>query len=585
MRIFGRLGFVVAVGVAGLFPGSSQGAAADETFRSHVVVCQQEDAAVAGRDVIRRGGNAIDAAVATAFALQVTHPAAGNIGGGGFIVAYLTASKEVVTVDFREMAPAAATERMYLTEDDKLIPHHRAGPLAAGVPGTVRGLGLAHAKYGKLPWADLVQPAVKLARDGFIITETLARSLNGQIFPRGQVDPTTVPEDLGPQGDRLADFAASVAAYRKPDSKPWEAGDRLIQPDLAATLEPDRHRRPRRVLYRGDRPENRQAHMKDLGGLVTMADLAAYQAKLRPPVHGTFKGFDVYGMGPVASGGILIVEMLNILERYDLKADGRQSPKTIHRVTEAMRRGFFTRATEIADPDFVDVPVAKLISKEYANTLAATITDQATPSASLAPFPIIGAEGTHTTHLSTLDDQGNAVAMTYTLEEGYGSKSVVAGAGFLLNNEMGDFNLIPGRTDTNGRVGTVPNRIAPRKRMLSSMSPTLILKDGKVRVVTGSPGGRTIPNTTLWVILNVLEFGLSPREAVSGLRTHHQWFPDTLALEGTWDDTTLEALKAMGYKVRTGGVQGDAHTIIIDEKGTIHGVPDLRRKTSRAAGD
>ena len=584
MRVFGRLGLVVAMEVAGLNLGSSPGAVADETFRSHVVVCQQEDAAVAGRDVIRRGGNAIDAAVATAFALQATHPAAGNIGGGGFIVAYLAASKEVVTVDFREMAPAAATERMYLTADDTLIPHHRAGPLAAGVPGTVRGLGLAHSKYGKLPWADLVQPAAQLAREGFVITETLARSLNGQLFPRGLVDPTTVPEDLGPQGDRLADFAASVAAYRKLDGKPWEAGDRLIQPDLAATLAriatggPDE-------FYTGETARKIVQHMTDLGGLVTMADLAAYQAKLRPPVHGTFKGFDVYGMGPVASGGILIVEMLNILERYDLKADGRQSPRTIHRVAEAMRRGFFTRATEIADPDFVAVPVARLISKEYANTLAATINDQATPSANLAPFPIVGAEGTHTTHLSTLDDQGNAVALTYTLEEGYGSKSVVPGAGFLLNNEMGDFNLIPGRTDTNGRVGTVPNRIAPRKRMLSSMSPTLILKAGKVRIITGSPGGRTIPNTTLWVILNVLEFGLTPREAVDALRTHHQWFPDVLSVEGTRDDTTLEALKAMGHNLRTGGIQGDAHTIIVDEKGTIHGVPDLRRKTSRAAGD
>ena len=588
MRGFWRVGQVVAawaVGMAvGLGTGSDSRAADDATFRSHVVVCQQEDAANAGRDVIRAGGNAVDAAVATAFALQVTHPAAGNIGGGGFIVAYLAGPNEVVTIDFREMAPAAATERMYLTDDNKLIPRHRAGPRAAGVPGTVRGLGLAQARYGKAAWGDLVRPAVALARDGFLITETLARSLNGQIFPRDQVDPTGVPEDLGPQGDRLADFAASIAAYRKPDGKLWQAGDRLIQPDLAATLEriatigPDE-------FYTGETARKLVAHMRDLGGLVTMEDLAAYQAKVRPPVHGTFKGFDVYGMGPVASGGIAIVQMLNILERYDLKADGRESPRTLHRVTEAMRRGFFTRATEIADPDFVNIPLDRLISKEYADTLASTITDQATPSASLAPFPIIGAEGTHTTHLSTLDAQGNAVALTYTLEEGYGSKSVVAGAGFLLNNEMGDFNLIPGRTDTNGRVGTVPNRIVPRKRMLSSMSPTLILKDGKVRVVTGSPGGRTIPNTTLWVILNVLEFGLSPRAAVDAQRTHHQWFPDVLALEGTWEPSILNALKAMGYKLRTGGIQGDAHSIIIDEDGTIHGVPDSRRKTSRAAGD
>ena len=580
---FAQVGLIVA-GMMALQAGRTAIGAAEDTFRSQVVVCQQGDAAVAGRDVLRRGGNAIDAAIATAFALQVTHPAAGNIGGGGFIVAYLAATREVVTVDFREMAPAAATERLYLTADNTLIPHHRAGPLAAGVPGTVRGLGLAHARYGKLAWADLVRPAVTLARDGFVISDTLARSLNGQVLPRGTVDSGGVPEDLGPQGDRLADFAASVAAYRKPDGGPWAGGDRLIQADLAATLEriaaggPDE-------FYAGETARKLVAHMKNLGGLITLDDLAAYQARVRPPVHGTFKGFDIYGMGPVASGGILIVQMLNILERYDLKADGPQAPRTVHRVTEAMRRGFFTRATEVADPDFVAVPVDRLTSKAYADILAASVTDRATLSASLASFPILDAEGTHTTHLSTLDSQGNAVALTYTLEEGYGSKSVVAGAGFLLNNEMGDFNLIPGRTDVTGRVGTVPNRIVPRKRMLSSMSPTLVLKDGKVRVVTGSPGGRTIPNTTIWVILNILEFGLSPRDAVNGRRTHHQWFPDTLALEGEWDQATLDALAAMGHKLRTGGIQGDAHTIVVDAAGTIHGVPDLRRKTSQAAGD
>ena len=565
-------------------PWPTRSGAAEETFRSRVVVCLQEDAAVAGRDAMRRGGNAIDSAVATAFALAVTHPAAGNIGGGGFIVAYLAGSKEVVTVDFREMAPAASTERMYLGPDGNPLPNHRVGPRAAGVPGTVRGLGLAHAKYGKAPWADLVRPAVALARDGFVISDTLARSLNAQLFPRNAVDPVNVPEDLEPQGDRLADFAASVRAFRKPDGTPWQAGDRLIQPDLAATLEriavggPDE-------FYAGQTARKLVEHMMNLGGLVSLDDLAAYQAKLRPPVHGTYKGFDVYGMGPPGSGGIVILQMLNILERFDLKADGPRSPRTIHRVTEAMRRGFFTRATEVADPDFVDVPVDRLISKSFADGLASTITDRVTPSAGLAPFPILGAEGTHTTHLSTLDDQGNAVALTYTLEEGYGSKSVVAGAGFLLNNEMGDFNLIPGRTESNGRVGTPANIIAPRKRMLSSMSPTIVMKEGKVRVVTGSPGGRTIPNTTLWVILNVLEFGLNPREAVAAARTHHQWFPDVLSLEGDWYKATLDALKEMGHRFKTGGVQGDAHTIVIDEAGTIHGAPDPRRKTSVAAGD
>ncbi len=559
--------------------------AADDTSRSRVVVCQQEDAAVAGREAMRRGGNAIDAAVATAFALAVTHPEAGNIGGGGFLVAYLADAREVVTVDFREAAPKAATERMYLGADGKPLPGHRAGPRAAGVPGTVRGLGLAHAKWGKCPWADLVKPAATLARDGFPISGSLARSLNAQVFPKAPADGPGVPEGLGSDPDRLADFADSLLAFRKPDGHPWRAGDRLFQRDLADTLDRIASQGPDE-FYAGLTAREIVAHMAKLGGLVTLDDLAAYQAKVRPPVRGSFRGFDVYGMGPPSSGGIVILQALNILGRFDLKADGPKTSKTLHRVTEAMRRGFYTRATAIGDPDFVEVPIDRLISKPYADDLARTITDRATPSARLAPFPILPREGEHTTHLSTLDDRGNAVALTYTLEEGYGSKSVVAGAGFLLNNEMGDFNLIPGRTESDGRIGTPANRIAPAKRMLSSMSPTLVLKGGQVRVVTGSPGGRTIPNTTLWVLLNLLEFGLSPTDAVAAPRTHHAWFPDVLSLEGTaWDPQVRRELAARGHALKVGGVQGDAHTIVVDEAGAIHGVADPRRETSRAVGD
>ena len=327
--------------------------------------------------------------------------------------------------------------------------------------------------------------------------------------------------------------------------------------------------------------------MEKHGGLITLDDLAAYQAKARPPIHGTYKGFDVYGMGPPASGGILIVQMLNILERYDLKADGPRSPRTLHRVTEAMRRGFYTRATAIADPDFVAVPVDRLISKAYADELAEVDRRRRHARApawprSRSPTP----EGTHTTHLSTLDAQGNAVALTYTLEEGYGSKSVVEGAGFLLNNEMGDFNLIPGRTDSAGRIGTPPNLIAPGKRMLSSQSPTIVLKDGKVRLVTGSPGGRTIPNTTLWVVLNVLEFGMTPGRPSTRRGPTTSGSPTSCRSKGqSWTPATREALAQMGHKLKVGGTQGDAHTIAVDPDGTIHGVPDPRRRTSRAAGD
>ena len=246
--------------------------------------------------------------------------------------------------------------------------------------------------------------------------------------------------------------------------------------------------------------------MEGHGGLITRDDLRAYQAKLRPPVHTTFRGFDVYSIGPSSSGGVVLCQMLNILERYDLKADGRESPRTIHRVTEAMRRAFYTRATQLADPDFNVIPVDELTSKAYADKLAQSIGEKATPSQELAPFAVTAAEGDHTTHLSTIDQSGNAVALTYTLEDSYGAKAVVAGAGFLLNNEMGDFNLIPGRTDSTGRIGTTPNQIAPHKRMVSSQTPTLVLKEGRARLVTGSPGGRTIPNTVLWVVLNLIEF-------------------------------------------------------------------------------
>lgn len=559
-----------------------------QTFTKHVAVAQEGNAADVGRDVLRKGGSAADAAVATAFALAVTHPAAGNLGGGGFLVAYDAAKKAVLTIDFREVAPQAATERMYLGPDGKLLPRHRAGAWAAAVPGTVRGLALAHSRLGKLGWADLVRPAARLAREGFSVSAELARSLNGQLFERAAAagSDEARKDDLSGRPDRLADFPESVAAFRKPDGSRWQAGDRLVQPDLADTLDriaadgPDE-------FYKGRTARLVAQYMAEHHGLVTLDDLAAYQAKERPPVHTTYRGCDVYGMGPPSSGGIVVLEMLNILERFDLKADGPQSALTLHRMTEAMRRAYFTRATAVADPDVVDVPVAKLTSKEYADELAGSIGARATPSARLAPFPILGAESEHTTHLSTLDGQGNAVALTYTLEEGYGSKAVVAGAGFLLNNEMGDFNLIPGRTDTSGRIGTPANLIAPGKRVLSSQAPTLVLRDGKVRLVTGSPGGRTIPNTVLWVVLNVLEFGRAPREAVDAPRTHHPWFPEVLALEGSsWPAETLDALKAMGHQVRRGGIQGDAHSIVVDlPSGAIHGVADRRRATAKASGD
>lgn len=568
-----------------------------ERFSRHVVVAQEAEAADVGREVLRRGGTAVDAAVATAFALAVTHPAAGNLGGGGFLVAYDSGRRKVQTFDFRETAPRASTPTMYLGPDGRLVKHHRAGARAAGVPGTVRGLAAAHAALGSLPWSDLVRPAVRLASEGFVVSEELAGSLNAQLFPRRRdrgPETTSNPalrarrDDLWADEDHLADFPESVAAFRKPDGSPWKAGDRLVQRDLAATLDRIATHGPDE-FYTGKTADLIAAYNASHGGLIGKDDLARYRAKSRPPVHTTFRGFDIYGMGPPASGGTVLTEILGMLERFDLKGDGPRSAQTLHRVTEAMRRAYFIRATRLADPDAVPIAVDELTSKPFAVDLGKSIGPRATPSASLAPFPVIGAEGSDTTHLSTLDRNGNAVALTYTLEEGYGAKAVVAGAGFLLNNEMGDFNLIPGRTDTSGRIGTGPNQIAPGKRMLSSQCPTIVLDDrGKVRLVTGSPGGRTIPNTVLWVVLNVLEFKLDPRAAVDAPRTHHAWFPDVLTLEGgpaRWDPATLDDLRARGHRLRFTELQGDAHTIVVDPDGTVHGIADRRRRTEKASGD
>jgi gamma-glutamyltranspeptidase/glutathione hydrolase len=585
-RAFGRaraggIVFLEAMVALEYTPGPARGNA--DTFSKHVVVAGESHAALVGREILRNGGNAIDAAIGTAFALAVTLPEAGNLGGGGFIVAYLADRREVVTIDFREMAPVSATPTMYLGPDGKPRARYRAGAWAAGVPGTVRGLGLAHEKFGKTAWADLVRPAARLAGEGFPISAALARSLNRQLAPpEAESSGRSAGNDFG----RLGEFPESIAAFGKPDRARWKPGDRLAQGDLAhcldriATLGADE-------FYTGRTAKLIGRYMAEKGGFISVEDLRAYQAKLRPAVHTTFRGSEVYSVGPPSSGGIVLCQMLNILENFDLRKDGRESPISLHRITEAMRRGFFTRADEIGDPDFATIPVAKLISREYSNQLASSIGPRATPSRQLAPYPIIPAESEHTTHLSCLDAAGNAVALTYTLEDSYGAKCVVAGAGFLLNDEMGDFNVVPGRTDTAGRIGTAPNLIAPKKRMLSSQTPTVILKDGHVQMVTGSPGGRTIPNTTLWVVLNYLEFALEPLAAVNAPRTHHQWFPDELVLEGrSWPEQTRSSLRDLGHSLKVSNRQGVANTIIVD-CGTmkLFGIADQRSSTATSAGD
>jgi gamma-glutamyltranspeptidase/glutathione hydrolase len=511
-----------------------------------------------GVEVLKQGGNAVDAAVATAFALAVTYPAAGNVGGGGFMVVYPGGKAEPVVIEYRETAPAAATKTTFA---DKDVSHY--GPKVAGVPGTVRGLALAHQKFGKLKWKDVMAPAIKLADEGFALDGQVAASLNGVVSGSG-------------------DFPELQRVFGKPGGGSWAEGDKLVQKDLAATLRLIAEEGPD-AFYKGKIADQLVESMKG-GGLITKDDLAGYHANARTPVHGTYRGYDVYGPPPPSSGGTCLVEMLNVLENFDLKKQGRFSPETLHLLIESMRRAYCDRARYLGDPDFTKIPTF-LTDKEYAKKLARGIDlTKATKSEDLAGEIKLTGESDSTTHFSVIDKDGMAVANTYTLEHSYGSRVVVKGAGFLLNNEMYDFNWHPGVTDRDGGIGTDPNLIAPGKRMLSSQTPTVVAKDGKVVLVTGSPGSRTIINTVLCVVVNVLDFDMDVREAVDAPRLHHQWFPDAVRFEGTRDyPEAVKTLEKMGHKV-TGVRQGDAHTIWVDPKtGTYYGAED-RRISGKASG-
>jgi gamma-glutamyltranspeptidase/glutathione hydrolase len=538
--------------------------------RRGVVVSVSGLASDVGAAILARGGNAVDAAVATAFALAVTHPSAGNLGGGGFMIVR-TADGNATTFDYRERAPSAATPTMYLKPDGTINRSLTAqGWLAPGVPGTVRGLALAHDKFGKLPWADVVRPAVRLASGGFPLSKGLASSLNSAV------------------ARFMAPFPSSVAAYGKRGGGSWAEGDTIRLADLGRTLEAIATQGPD-AFYTGWIADSVAAQMKANGGLITKADLAAYQAKERAPVRGTFNGYDIIAMGPPSSGGTVMIETLNILEKLGVATMDRWSPDYLHLRIEAARRAYADRARWLGDPDFVDVPVARLTSKAYADSLALGIKrDRASSSMDLGAdiVTVRAAESDETTHFSVVDGDGNAVTNTYTLEGGYGSGVVVRGAGFLLNNEMGDFNKKPGETNAGGDIGTPANLIAPGKRMLSSMSPALIARDGRLVLVTGSPGGRTIPNTVLDVVLGVTAFANSIRAAVDAPRLHHQWLPDSTTIEsGTVSEATIAALRARGQAVRLStGRQGDAHSIWIDPKtGIAYGAADHRSPDSKAS--
>lgn len=539
--------------------------------RQAVVVSDHHLASRVGLEVLRQRGNAVDAAIATAFALAVVHPAAGNIGGGGFLL-YHGADGTTTSFNFRETAPAAATTSMYLDPSGEVRANsNHDGPLSVGVPGTVAGLWLAHQRLGSLAWRQLVQPAVDLARDGFPVSWELIDFM----------------EDLAPVDHP---WYAETRRVFLDDGRPYAPHETLRQPDLARSLERIRDD-GRDGFYRGETARLLTEFLAKHGGILTEEDLASYHAVEQPPVHGTYRGYDVYGMAPPSSGGIAIIEMLNVLEGYDLKALGHNSAAYVHLVAESLRRAFADRAEHLGDPAFnPDQPVARLLSKAHAASLRASIDPERASASSRNAFSaayLARSESEETTHFSVVDAAGNAVAVTYTLEYSYGSRMMVEGAGFLLNNEMGDFNPLPGETRDRGLIGTAPNLVAPGKRMLSSMSPTIVAREGVPYLVVGSPGGRTIISTVLQVVLNVLDHGMNIAEAVAAPRVHHQWLPDELRMERWGLSTdTVALLEAKGHRLVVRGAQGRTHGVWIDpESGRRHAASDPRAYNGGAAGD
>lgn len=518
--------------------------------KNGLVTSASQIASDVGVDILKQGGNAVDAAVATAFALAVTWPSAGNIGGGGFMV-YHGEDGHATTFDFRETAPLAATETMYVGADGRSNNLNHVSLLSVGVPGTVAGLYKAHQELGALPWATLVEPAVRLAADGIPITYALYSD-----FQRAK--------------SAWEQYPSSAKVFLKSDGSLYELGETWKQPDLAATLERIRDN-GRDGFYKGKTAQMLAQFMRENGGLITEEDLAGYEAIEREPIRGTYRGFEIISMPPPSSGGVAIVEALNILEGYDLASMGHNSAAYLHILTEAMRRAFADRAEHLGDSDFnPDMPLDRLLSKDYAASLRATI-DPEIASVSDENGFANAYESEDTTHFSVGDQFGNMVSLTYTIERSYGSLIVAEGGGYLLNNEMGDFNPVPGETNRYGQIGTAPNLVAPKKRMLSSMSPTIVAKDGKPIMAVGSPGGRTIINTTLQLILNMIDHGMSVAQAIEAPRIHHQWLPDATRFESTgFSEDTLRLYESMGHEYTQRGSQGAAMGIFHDREQQLY---------------
>lgn len=534
--------------------------------RKGMVVSSHVLASEVGVEILKKGGNAIDAAVATGMALAVVLPGAGNIGGGGFMIVS-TKDGKVAAFDFREKAPAAAHARMYLDAEEKYICNlNHDGYLSIGVPGTIAGFDLALKRLGTKSWKELTEPAVRLAEKGFRVTWDLA-------------------DDLKANKKEFRKYPSSEKVFFKKDTLTYEADDLWKQPDLARTLKRIQ-RNGRDGFYKGETARLIATDMKKHGGLITEEDLAAYEAKERTPLHGTYRGYDVYSMPPPSSGGTALIEMLNILEGFDLKSYGHNSATYLHLLAEAMKHAYADRARYLGDPDFYpDLPIERLTSKTYAEELRRSISLNRASKIDVQSVAE-AYESPQTTHYSVVDAEGNAVVVTYTLEYWFGSSIVAEGLGFLYNNEMGDFNPVPGLTDSTGRIGTKPNIVQPGKRMLSSMTPAIIAKEGKAWMLIGSPGGRTIINTVLQVILNAIDFKMNISEAITEGRIHHQWMPDTLRIEPyatTVDSERL--LEMMGHRTRWYEYQGRAMGIMIDPStGMRLGAADPRDSDGGAVG-
>lgn len=536
-----------------------------ETSTQGMVATSHFLASQVARDVLAEGGNAVDAAVTAGFALAVTQPRSGNIGGGGFMLISDEKSGDVIAIDYREKAPSAAYETMFQDEQGEAVAElSRYTHNASGVPGTVAGLALALEKYGTLSLAEALAPAIRLAEEGFTV-------------------PLRFVEGIRDARERLEKWESTRKIFFKPDGSTYQVGEVFRQPDLAATLKRIADQGPRE-FYEGETARLIAAEMERHGGLMTLDDLANYEPAIREPSHGTYRGHDVYAMSPPSSGGAHIVQMLNILEGYDISEMGFNSATTIHVMAEAMKRAYADRSQYLGDTDFVDVPLEGITAKAYADELRGQIAmDRATPSDSIAPGNPLPYESNETTHFSIADGNGLAVSNTYTINFSYGSGIVVEGAGFLLNNEMDDFSAKPGVPNAYGLIGGEANKVEPNKRMLSSMTPTIVKKDGKNFLITGSPGGSRIITTTLQVLMNVIDHDMNIQTAVSVPRIHHQWLPDEIRIEQGISPDTIALLEALGHTVSQQDAMGAAQSLMI-KNGTFHGGADPRRSTSSAIG-